>query len=74
MFWILVIGPAEEFCDNMSVFNNFIIPTSAFNKRHNAICYHRIRETQAAGIFQFGWIPGEFNPADLLYKDNNAWE
>ena len=48
----------------MSVVNNFSIPISALNKRHNAICYHRFRETQAAGILRVGWIPGDFN---LLY-------
>ena len=27
-----------------------------------------VREAQAAGIFRVGWIPGEFNLADLLKK------
>ena len=42
------------------------IPTSVLNKRHNAICYHRVREYQAAVIFCFGWIPGEFKPDDFF--------
>ena len=52
----------------MSVVNNSIIPTSALNKKHKDICYHRVRETQAAGIIWVGWIPGEFNLADLFTK------
>ena len=38
------------------------------NKRYNAICYHRVREAQAAGILQVGWITGEFNLVDLFTK------
>ena len=52
----------------MSVVNNLSIPTSALNKRHNAICYQRFREAQAAVILRVGWIPGEFNPEDLFIK------
>ena len=59
-------GPAEVFCDNMSVVKNPSIPTSAYNKSHNAIYYHRFREAQAANILSVGWIPGEFNLADLF--------
>ena len=57
-FGIPVEGPAEVFCDNMSVVKNPSIPTSDFNKRHNVICYHRVREAQAAGILWVGCIPG----------------
>ena len=34
-FVIPVEGPAEVFCDNMSVVKNSSIPTSVLNKRHN---------------------------------------
>ena len=61
-------GPAEVFCDNMSVVKNSSIPTSALNNMHNAICYHSIREDQDAGILWVGWIPGEFNLTDLFTK------
>ena len=40
----------------MSVVKNSIIPTSALNKSHNAICYHRVREAQAAGILLVGCL------------------
>ena len=65
-FGIPVEGPAEVFCDNMSVVKNLSIPTSALNKRHNAIFYHTIREAQAPGILRAMWIPGEFNLAYLF--------
>ena len=52
----------------MSVVKNPSISTSALNKRHNAISYHRVKECQAAVIFWVGWIPGEFNLEDLLTK------
>ena len=55
-------GPAEVFCDKNSVVNNLSIPLSVLNKRHNTICYHRVREAQALGVLCVGWIPGGFNP------------
>jgi len=36
-------------------------PEMDVNKRHNAICYHRVREAQAAGVIRVGWIEGKFN-------------
>ena len=53
-FGISVEGPAEVFCDPMSVVKNYSIPTSALNKRYNAICFHRFREVQDAGILRVG--------------------
>ena len=67
-FGIPVESPAEVFFDHVSVVKNSSIPTPALNKRHNSICYHRVRESQAAGILRVGWIPGEFNLADLFTK------
>ena len=52
----------------MSVVNFLSIPTSVLNKRHNDICYHRVRGYQAAGILRFWWILEEFNLADLFTK------
>ena len=65
---IPVEGPAEVFCDNMSVVKNSSIPTSVLNNRNNYIYYHMVRESQDAGIIQVGCIPGEFNLADLFTK------
>ena len=67
-FGIPVEVPAEVFWDNMSVVDNSSIPTSALNKSHNSICYHRVMEDQAAGILWVGCIPVEFNRADFFAK------
>ena len=53
-FGVPVDGPTEVFCDNKSVVNNPSIPTSVLNNRHNYICYHRIREDQAASVPHVG--------------------
>jgi hypothetical protein len=68
MMGIPVVGPAHVFCDNKSVVTNATVPASVLNKRHNAICYHRVREAQAAGIIYVSWIPGQENLADLFTK------
>ena len=60
--------------DNKSVATNASIPTSVLNKRHNAICYHRVREAQAAGTIMVGWISGEYNLADLFTKTTMTGE
>ena len=67
-FGIPIEGPADVFCDNKSVVTNSSVPTSVLNKRHNAICYHRVREAQAAGTIRVGWIEGKYNLADLFTK------
>ena len=67
-FGVPLNGPSEILCDNKSVVTNSSVPTSVLNKRHNAICYHRVREAQAAGIIRVGWIEGKNNLADLFTK------
>lgn len=71
-FGIPLDAPADVFCDNKSVVLNSSVPASALNKRHNAICYHRVREAQAAGTIRVGWIEGKFNLADLFTKTTIA--
>jgi hypothetical protein len=68
MFGIPVEGPADIFCDNQSVTKNASIPTSVLSKKHNAICYHKVREAQASGAQRVAWIQGEYNQADILTK------
>ncbi len=55
-------------CDNRSIVRNSSVPTSVLNKRHNAICYQRVREAQAAVIIRVGWIEGKNHIADLFTK------
>ena len=61
-------GPAEVFCDNMSVVKNSSITTSVLNNVFNDICYHRLRKAQAAGIILVGCITGELDLSDLFTK------
>ena len=68
MFGVNVEGPTSIFCDNKSVVTNSSIPTSMLNKKHNSICYHKVRETHAEGATRVGWILGEYNKSDLLTK------
>ena len=68
MFGVKIEGQAEFYCDNNSVVTNYSVPESVLNKRHNTICYHRVRESQAARTLKLGWIPGGYNIADLLTK------
>ena len=67
-FGIPLPGPATVLCDNKSVVTNSSVPASVLNKRHNAICYHRCRESQAAQKIRVAWIPGEMNLSDQLTK------
>ena len=56
------------FCDNAGVVKNVSIPESVLHKRHNAINYHIIRESVAAGIMQVGKEDTLTNLSDLLTK------
>ena len=67
-FGVPIEGACDVMCDNRSVVTNSSVPTSVLNKRHNAICYHRVREGQAAGVIRVGWIEGKENVADLFTK------
>ena len=61
-------GPANIYCDNKSVVTGASIPHSKLTKKHNAINWHRVRETAAAGIHRVAWEQTETNLADLLTK------
>ena len=67
-FGINMWGPSEVYCDNNSVVTNSSVPASVLNKRHNATCYHRVREAQASRMLKVVWIPSGYNLADLLKK------
>ena len=44
------------------------LPSSSLKKKHNAIAYHKVRESVAAGIVQIHHIEGKENVADILTK------
>ena len=60
-FVVTVDGPTEVVLDNKSIEDNLSITTSVLNNKHYDICYHRVRDNQAAGVICVWWIPGEFN-------------
>ena len=68
MFGVPVDEPATVYCDNMSVVHNAQRPESVLKKKHNAISYHKIRETVAAGIVTIYKIDSQLNVSDLLTK------
>ena len=43
LFGVNLQGPEEVYCDNTSVVTRFSVLSSVSNKRHKAICYHRVR-------------------------------
>ena len=71
-FGIPLNVPATIFCDNKSLVTYVSEPTSMFNKRHNSICYHCVRESQESCKIQVGCITGEINLEDLLTKTTMA--
>jgi hypothetical protein len=61
-------GPELMFGDNMSVVVNTTVPSSVLKKKHNAIAYHRVRESIVARIMRFAFIKSEENVSDVLTK------
>jgi hypothetical protein len=68
MFGIPIIGPTTVFCDNEAVYNNATFAESTLKKKHNSICFHRIRECVAAAILVAHKVDSKFNLSDILTK------
>jgi hypothetical protein len=66
MLGIPVIRLCVLFSDNMSMITSSTIPSSSLKKKHNAISYHHIRESTAAGIVDLVHVAPKMNIADLL--------
>ena len=72
MFGIPIQGPANVFCDNESVFKNASFAESRLKKKHNSICFHRVRECVAGAILMPFKVGTDFNLADILTKSLSA--
>ena len=68
MFGIPISGPANVFCDNESVYKNASFAESTLKKKHNSICFHRVRECVASGIMVVHKVDTHFNLSDILTK------
>mmetsp|Transcript_18821 Transcript_18821/g.26684 ORF Transcript_18821/g.26684 Transcript_18821/m.26684 type:complete len:136 (+) Transcript_18821:2253-2660(+) len=68
MMGIPVDGAVNTFCDNNSVVKNVTNPASTLSKKHNAIAYHKVRESVAAKTQRIAHEPGKYNCADILTK------
>jgi hypothetical protein len=68
MIGVPLEGPTNVLCDNQSVVTNSTLHSSTTKKKHNAICYHRVREAVAAKTIRIAHIPTGQNLADMLTK------
>ena len=68
MFGIPIKGATNIFCDNEAVFKNASIAESRLKKKHNSVCFHRVRESVASGISNIFKVDTLFNLADILTK------
>ena len=68
MFGVLIDGPADVYCDNQSVVDSSSLPWRTLQKKHNAICFHIVRESAAIGLIRVAKIDGTENLADLFTK------
>ena len=74
MFGIPVPEHANVFCDNESVYKNVSFVESTLKKKHNSICFHRVRECVAVGIILVHKVDSSHNLADILTKSLPAHE
>jgi len=70
MFGVPVDGPGYVYCDNQSVVDSSSLPQrTLLQKKHNAICFNKVRESAAMGMIRVAKIDGtEENLADLFTK------
>ena len=68
MFGIPIDGYANVMCDNEAVFKNASIAESRLKKKHNSVCFHRVREAVARGILVPFKVDSKYNLADILTK------
>ena len=61
-------GPANVYCDNLSVVKSATQPEVTLNKKHNGIAYHKSREAVATGMIRVAHEPTDTNLSDLFTK------
>jgi hypothetical protein len=61
-------GPANVFCNNLSVVESSTQPERTLNEKHNGIAYHKTRESVASGMLRIAYEPTATNLADILTK------
>jgi hypothetical protein len=66
MLGVPLKGPANLCGDNDSVVKNTTLPESTLNKKHNAIAYHKVRESGAAGTIRIAKEDSRTNIGDML--------
>jgi hypothetical protein len=72
MMGIPLEGPVNVLVDNETVMKNSTIPSSTLQRKHNAICYHFVREAVASKIIRIAHIPSDQNLADMFTKTLGA--
>ena len=68
MFGVPIDGPGDVYCDNQSVVESSSLPQRTLQKKHNAICFHKVRESAAMGTIRVAKVEGTENLADLFTK------
>lgn len=68
MMGVPIDGSASVYVNNDTVMKNSTIPSSTLQWKHNAICYHCVREAVASKIFHVTYIPTDQNLADMFTK------
>ena len=68
MMEIPIEGLTHVFYHNEAVYKNSSIAHSTLKKKHNSICFHRVRECVAAGIQVAHKVNSTDNLSDILTK------
>jgi hypothetical protein len=72
MMGVPLDGLANVLADNETMIKNSTIPLQTLQKKHNAICYHYVREAVATKIICIAYIPTTENLVDMFTKPLGA--
>ena len=68
MFGVPLLGPSNVFCDNEAVYKNAAFSETTPKKKHNSVCFHRVRECVASGVMVVHKVGTHYNLSDILTK------